>query len=439
MEKGAISKIIEYYSTKPKHRKEFITAVKEFFDRPDLKPGGDIELRDRDEEIFNEWFVFDFKLKNGKTLLEDFYDENPYNYNMIKLQIYKDLQDNCFGLYRVKDIQLGEWLKLENLKTGKTYQVREFSATFSLKKEQVFSGRVGRVGSHYELVGSNPVFGPVKINTELENIFKKEKGKLTPKFFRNNNSKLENNPFTDNYPSFEEAEDELNGILKKYALDSFVTTKTIEKWIYESFFDNKNNFGMNMLFSLVYPNIGEIEDVLKEIMNSYNIFYNLCPQKEMGNKSPFERIEEKEEKDIPSDIKMSLYKFPYSSVWGKDYKMALKNMERGDFKKGLKNINKVFEYMLENKISYPEIYRLYANKAACHFASREVKIGRYMLEIAHNLNPLYPLAKRQLKKAETGNFPNPKKREPDIYKDIGCQYYQFLKSLEINFIHTPKE
>ncbi len=445
MEEGTISKIFEYYFTKPKFKEEVMRALQEFFDEPDLKSGDKLKLKEEDEGMFNEWFIFDFKLKNGKTPLEDFYEENPYNLSVIRLRTYKDLQDNYFGVYKVKNVRLGEELMLENLQTRKVYKVREFSATFSLKEGQVFSARVGKVGDHYELVGSNPTFGPVTANDTLENILRKDKQKLNPKFFKKNTSKdglseKDGAIFDDRLsPTLKEAETRMEKVLKKYEIDKFVTTETIKEWIYQSLYDDENSFGANMLFSLVYPDIGKIEDVFKEILEAYNVFYNLCPQQQLGDKSPAEKVEEKEAEDIPSDIKMSLSRVPHSSEWGKNYQKVLKDMKNGEFKKALKNINKVFEYFLKHKISYPEIYRVYANKASCHFALGEVKTGERMLKIAHELNPLYGFAKQQLEKLKKVRFYDTRKKESNISQDVGYRYYKFLKSLNISFAHIPKK
>lgn len=434
MEKGTISKIIDYYFGKAKFKEEILRALREFFNRPNLGPRERLEPWDEDDgEMFNEWFIFDFKLSNGKTPLENFYEKNPYNLNRTLLQVYKDLQDNHFGFYKVKEIRLGEGLTLKNLRTGKVYRVREFAATFSLKEEQVFSGRVGRVDDHYELVGANPSFGPVKLNPALENLLGKDKRELNPKILRDFFSR---ETFKDNikdFPSLEEAEADFKEILTKYNLDQFLTVATVKEWIYNHPEDNPFNF-VNLLCSLLYPDIKNYSNALTEILNSFNIFYNLCPQKGLGGKSPIEKSKEQEEKGIPADITISLSKFsPWA--WGRKYNKALQYMKKEEFEKALKKFNEVFAYLLEWRITYPEIYRLYANKGVCHFALGEIKKGKFMLKIAAKLNLFYDFAKEQLEKYKKLRQI---KNEKDITYDIGYQYYQFLKPLKINFSHIPK-
>ena len=447
MERGTISKIFDYYFGKDQFKEETFKAIKEFFNKPNLKAGDKLEMEEDDETLFNEWFIFDFKLSKGKTPLEDFYERNPYQLNMARLQVYKDLQDNHFGLYKVKEVRLGEGLTLENLQTGKVYQVREFSATFGLKKGQVFSGRVGKVADHYELVGGDPSFKPIRLDTNLEKIFRKDKTKLNPKILKYTflNSKPDESDQLSirDYSSLEGVEADFKKVLAKYDLDKFVSVEAIKERIYNYSKDDLYDFSeVNMLCSLLYSNMKGYNNALAEIFNSFTNFYNFCPQKELGNKSPFEKGEEGQEKGIPLDIKMSLRKFSYWD-WGKKYNKALQYMEQVKFEKALKKFNEVFAYLLKHKITYPEIYRLYANKGVCHLILGELKLGEFMLKTAVNLNSFYDLAKQQLKKFEKikHNFQKTRKTEKEnqIVEDIGYRYYQFLKRFEINFNQPLKK
>ncbi len=318
MEKGTIPKIFDYYFGKAQFKEEVIRALREFFNKSDFKVGDELKITEEDQAMFNEWFVFDFKLSNGKTPLEDFYEKNLYNLNMLRLQVYKDLQDNQFGLYKVRDIRLGEGLTLENLQTSKVYRVREFSATFGLKEGQVFSARVGRVGDHYELVGGDPSFGPVKLDLAMENLFREDKKELNPKILRD--SFLKDGASKDTIKDFstiEEAEADFKKVLAKYNLDQFVTVTTVKEWIYNHSDDDPASFELSMLYSLLYPDMPDYNNALTEILNSFNGFYNFCPQKELGGKSPFEKGKEQGGKGIPPDIRMSLCKFSPSD-WGKN-------------------------------------------------------------------------------------------------------------------------
>jgi len=196
MEKGIIQKIFGYYFTKPQFKEEVLNAIRKFFNKPDLDIGTEskLELKESDEEKFNEWFIFDFRFKNGKTPLEDFCERNPYNFNQIRLQTYKDLQENFYGIYEVLEVRTSSGLTLENIQTGKTYKIKEFLGTFETKEGEILFGRVGKVGDHYELVGSNSIKLPIEVAQSAKKIFRKSKDKFNPKIVRDLFFKKEKHP-----------------------------------------------------------------------------------------------------------------------------------------------------------------------------------------------------------------------------------------------------
>jgi len=93
---------------------------------------------------------------------------------------------------------------------------------------------------------------------------------------------------------------------------------------------------------------------------------------------------------------------------------------------------------LENRITYPEIFRVYANKATCHLVRGESGAAKLFLKIALELNPFYGLAKRELKRISRESADEPIENGAEITRDIGYQYYQFLKPLKINFAQKSR-
>ena len=132
MQPGTIEKIISYYLENKKFQEEIERAKKEFFDSP--KDGIVISVNEKYEPYFMEWLIFDFRLKNGKSLVEDYYDRNPRKRPLYEMQVYRDLQDNAYGMAEVQKVYPGEGLDLLMLHTGQKYHVHEHSATFDLKK-----------------------------------------------------------------------------------------------------------------------------------------------------------------------------------------------------------------------------------------------------------------------------------------------------------------
>jgi hypothetical protein len=158
--KGTVRNMLEHYLGSPKLRGEVARAFREFFDENDPGMDGAPAPFDWAASLFNEWFLFDFVLRNGRTPLEDFIAKNPLSLPEEAIGLYRALYESHAGLFEVKSIALGESLALKELRTGTRFRVREFSATFTLRKGDLFFGRVGKVGDRWELVGSDLVAVP---------------------------------------------------------------------------------------------------------------------------------------------------------------------------------------------------------------------------------------------------------------------------------------
>lgn len=179
--KGSIAKIYEYYFTTPRYSEEILRAMRKFFDRPDLDRGGSLEMNDKSEGFFNEWFLYDFVLSNGETPLRSFVKENPLEVSAAEMELYESiLKTNMYGLYEVKKVDMDKGLVLKNLQSGKELYVQEKKLTKQIQPRSVFFGRIGMVGDHYELIGAD-TFSIQAAGEEIKSYFHDMKFKLTPK------------------------------------------------------------------------------------------------------------------------------------------------------------------------------------------------------------------------------------------------------------------
>lgn len=183
MERGTIRKIFRYYFSNPEFGEEIKGAMEEFFNVK-LPSDSKLKTKEEDEQKFNEWFIFDFHLSNGKTVLEDFYGRNPYDLSLTKLQVYKDLQNNLYGPFEILRVKRGEGLLLRNLQNKKRFFIQEYSATFQAQEGDVIFTRVAKIGDHYEAVGANPSPFPPMAKEQLKEILAKVEVKLNPKIIR---------------------------------------------------------------------------------------------------------------------------------------------------------------------------------------------------------------------------------------------------------------
>ncbi len=152
MKEGTISRLLDYYSRESIFRNEAARALTEFFN---IAPGGPFK-NERDEGDFNEWFVFDFRLLNGKTPLCDFYERNPLNLPEDERKIYREIRNNEFGLWKVLKIEKDKGLELKNIRSGNKYFVSEKTGTHGIKRGDYLICRVAKLGAGYELIGTHP-------------------------------------------------------------------------------------------------------------------------------------------------------------------------------------------------------------------------------------------------------------------------------------------
>ncbi len=181
--KGTLGKIFDYYFGNPEYEEEMLRAFSDFFEKPDLKRGDNLDYHDKSEGFFNEWFLYDFRFLNKKSPLENFIIKNPLGFSPSKMKPYKSiLKSQAYGLYEVILLDIGYGLKLRNLQTGDEVYVHEKSLTQQVKLGNSFYARLADVGDRFEIIGADSFMlnfsdtDKKKIRTKLSRI------KFTPKF-----------------------------------------------------------------------------------------------------------------------------------------------------------------------------------------------------------------------------------------------------------------
>ncbi|OGF30535.1 hypothetical protein A3H09_00870 [Candidatus Falkowbacteria bacterium RIFCSPLOWO2_12_FULL_45_13] len=177
--------MMDYYYTHPRFKEEVLIAMKDFFDRPDLKPGAKLEMGKFDGVLFNEWFSYDFIFKDGKAMPEKYYYDNPRKLPRHTLKIYEYLQDNFYSLFKILEVNMGYNMLLKNLRDDKEYRVMEYKATLTARPGFVLANRLAMIGDHYEMIGCDtPYLDDSNFNGDIEIVIRrltKSKDKLTPK------------------------------------------------------------------------------------------------------------------------------------------------------------------------------------------------------------------------------------------------------------------
>ncbi|MCL2526232.1 MAG: hypothetical protein FWE46_04180 [Coriobacteriia bacterium] len=97
--------------------------------------------QDKIEQLFNEWFVYDFKLKTGKTPLETYLYRNPDELDERELDLMQQAGDSQFTSYFwIEDVDSAtQTLTLRECDNAVIYKVRDATAS------QMIEGGAGLV------------------------------------------------------------------------------------------------------------------------------------------------------------------------------------------------------------------------------------------------------------------------------------------------------
>jgi hypothetical protein len=104
---------------------------------------------------FWEWIVFDHMIDvdNDKTLI-DLYIENYKTLSLDEHKVLTMMKNSVISLYEVQEVFPEKGLLLKDLLMGEEYDVREKSATRSVRKWDIFASRLLLVDGQYIMSGS---------------------------------------------------------------------------------------------------------------------------------------------------------------------------------------------------------------------------------------------------------------------------------------------
>jgi tetratricopeptide (TPR) repeat protein len=353
--------------------------------------------------VFNEWFIYDYKSTNGKSILEIFCDDYLHLVSKKIQKESKELLHSWYSVFEVRKVEFDRGLHVEDLKTSKTYFVNEVSMTREVTIESVFAARVVRLGGRYEFVGYNPIALPrvdKNYKRKMKIILAKEQ--LTPKDIYDSLSSSESvpdKPILDIVP-LEYARENFSKMLETFGLSNFVSVSTVENWIEDLEWKERPQVitgPLYMLFGLL-PNASY--DVLKQVAKAYYDLYPHIPQKGLAGKTPYEKVLEREEAGKSPDMSNTVLSTFDIDFFDEYANTAARSMVENDIAKALDNYDAYFRKLKHYRTTNSEIYRAYANKASAHTTLGEYKLARRLLKYAIKLNPNYQFADELLKQVD---------------------------------------
>lgn len=470
MQAGTIQKIISYYLQNERFLPELGRAQAEFFDLP--PDGLAIAIVDKYEPYFMEWLVFDFRLKNGRGLLEDYYDCNPRKRPLYEMQVYRDLQTNVFGMVEVQKVYLDEGLDLLMLHTGEKYFVHEHKSTFQLKKGNLIFVRIAAVGGQYELVGSDSIIFPIKIDSFIKKSLIDKNKKLTPKdvikFLDNKDD--QDLPRTGEVSNIDLIKANFDDFLVSLGVNNLISTDLIQKWLAEINFEHKDLPIVDILVGLAdhWPE----EDEFNYLLELTSDLLNNSPQKALKGKSPNDLVRKNPEAVGSKGFTSSIRRI--GGKWGDYANKATEYLQDMKIPKAVNHFEKAFRNLLKEKTTGRYVFALFANLGVCYMYFGSEFMARKLLEISIKLKPNYEFGKKMLAELDSDQqteqialairFALERARVPELKdfwriaknysdgelrrayyeisladnkteweRDLAKKYYDFLKILEIDF------
>lgn len=176
----------------------------------------------------------------------------------------------------------------------------------------------------------------------------------------------------------------------------------MQEWIY-NLQENEATLPMSIILGLLNRRKTkyDFQAAAQEILPILNDFYTLCPQKIRQQKSPLTLEKERQARGKEPSLVLSRTDF---SAWQEHFQAGMTYFKQNKLSEALEEYNKTFDSLLENKTTYPEIFRVFANRATVCLARGDNYLGQKMLDIALELNPHYDFAQLQKKRSESGQF-----------------------------------
>lgn len=194
------------FSAKERYKKDFEKAYRLFWRRPFKEPLVLGENEEADFGFFADWFIHDFTLKNGLTIIEEFNQDKKEKLSDEERFLLKYEMASYLSLYEVISVTPEVGLRLKDLFTGEEMDILEVKGTLTLVKWDVIFARVIRMGPVNKLSGLInliPRRNKEDILSSIKKIwegFKNETGKKEWSYFAKSNAQLIQHLIEDQIP-----------------------------------------------------------------------------------------------------------------------------------------------------------------------------------------------------------------------------------------------
>jgi tetratricopeptide (TPR) repeat protein len=134
------------FSRMEKYQEDFKKAYATFWRKPFREPLGQDQKGKEDFVLFLDWFIHDFRLANGATLIEDFRRDRKGQLPAEKNAFLQAEAASYFSLYEVVSVTAEVGLRVKDLLTGEEIDTLEVRGSRAAVKWDVIFARIIRSG-----------------------------------------------------------------------------------------------------------------------------------------------------------------------------------------------------------------------------------------------------------------------------------------------------
>jgi len=116
------------------------------------------KLPDSEKIVFADWFTHDYKLKDGSTVIKNFYKHHQNLLTPKEIEILAQQKDAAISFYETTAINEGTSVTLRNLFSGEEYEVFDITSSRNLVRWDIFCGRIGQAGDRHYFMGHGHIY-----------------------------------------------------------------------------------------------------------------------------------------------------------------------------------------------------------------------------------------------------------------------------------------
>ncbi|MFQ6050204.1 MAG: YecA family protein [Candidatus Hydrothermarchaeota archaeon] len=127
----------------------------------------DIDIPDEFIQVrVHDWFIFNYTLSSGKTILQTFKEEKANELSNDELEILEEWENTIFGVFQITKVIENKGVNLKDIFTGREYLVEDLRAAKPELENSVLVTRIMKVfGTSY--FSDSVIFFPANLKERL--------------------------------------------------------------------------------------------------------------------------------------------------------------------------------------------------------------------------------------------------------------------------------